>query len=109
MSIIDTSISDTSILDTPLVMLSENDPWTIRDSFEGVQVFGGTGAGKTTSAKIFASAFLESGYGGLVLTVKPEETQQWIEWVKEAGRENQLVIINPSCSYFFDFLEYEAN
>jgi len=103
------SISDTNILDTPLVMLSEDDPWTIRDSFEGVQVFGGTGAGKTSSAKIFAMAFLDSGYGGLVLTVKPEETEQWTEWVKEAGREDQLVIINPTSPYYFDFLEYEAN
>jgi len=99
----------TSVLDTPLVMLSENDPWTIRDSFEGVQVFGGTGSGKTSSAKIFAMAFLEAGYGGLVLTVKPEETEQWQDWAKEAGRENHIVTINPSCSYYFDFLEYEAN
>jgi len=96
-------------LDTPLVMLSEDDPWTIRDSFEGVQVFGGTGSGKTSSAKIFAMAFLETGYGGLVLTVKPEETQQWQEWAKEAGREDDVITINPSCPYFFDFLEYEAS
>lgn len=104
----DTNVAGTSVLDTPLVMLGENDPWTIRDSFEGVQVFGGTGSGKTSSAKTFASSFLEAGYGGLVLTVKPEETQQWQEWVKEAGRGDQLITIHPSNPYFFDFLEYEA-
>jgi len=56
-------------LDTPLVMLSEDDPWTIRDSFEGLQMLGGTGAGKTSSAKIFAMAFLNAGFGGLVGSV----------------------------------------
>jgi len=100
--------TDTSVLDTPLVMLGENDPWTIRDSFEGVQVFGGTGSGKTSSAKTFAMAFLKTGFGGLVLTVKPEETKQWKEWCKEAGQEDDLIIIHPSNPYFFDFLEYEA-
>jgi len=96
-------------LDTPLVQLSEQDSWTVRDSFEGTMVFGGTGSGKTSgSGHTFANAFLKAGYGGLVLTAKPDEIREWREWTKACGREDQLVVIHPAKSYYFDFMEYEA-
>ncbi len=96
-------------LDTPLVQLSEHDSWTIRDSFEGTMVFGGTGSGKTSgSGSTFANAFLKAGYGGLVLTAKTDELDLWREWSRACGREDQLVIIKPSNPYYFDFMEYEA-
>jgi len=96
-------------METPLVMLSPNDPWTVRDSFEGVQVFGGTGSGKTSgSGQTFANAFLRADYGGLVLTVKPDESEQWRYWAEAHGRADQIVTIKPNTKYFFDFLEYEA-
>lgn len=96
-------------LDSSLVQLSQNDDWTIRDSFEGTMVFGGTGSGKTSgSGHTFANAFLEAGYGGLVLTAKADEKNIWREWARRSGREDQLVIIKPTNPYFFDFMEYEA-
>ena len=96
-------------LDTPLVQLSENDDWTLRDSFEGTMVFGGTGSGKTSgSGNTFANAFLKAGYGGLVLTAKTDELKLWREWSRACNREDQLVILKPSNPYFFDFMEYEA-
>jgi hypothetical protein len=96
-------------MDTPLVQLSEQDSWTMRVSFEGTMVFGSTGSGKTSgSGHTFANAFLEAGYGGLVLTAKPDEKDNWREWSRQCGREHQLVIVKPTNPYFFDFMEYEA-
>lgn len=71
---------------TPLLRLSDRDVWTVRDSFEGTQIFGATGSGKTSgSGATLARAFLKAGYGGLVLTVKREEAGQWRQWLAEAG------------------------
>ncbi len=52
--------------------------WTLKDAFEGVQVFGGTGSGKSSgSGKALALAFLEANLGGLVLTAKTDERLAW--------------------------------
>jgi hypothetical protein len=67
--------------------------WCLKDAFEGVQVFGGTGSGKTSgSGKALAKAFIESNLGGLVLTAKRDEAAMWQEYARKAGREDDLVI-----------------
>lgn len=67
--------------------------WSLKDAFEGVQVFGGTGSGKTSgSGKALAKAFIESNMGGLVLTAKRDEADMWADYMKKAGREDDLVI-----------------
>lgn len=83
-------------------------PWTLLDAFSGTQIFGGTGSGKTTgSGKRIAMEFLEAGLGGLVLTVKTDETQLWKDYAREAGREGDLIVFGPDSGYTFNFLEYE--
>ena len=65
-----------------------SDKFTIGDSFEGVQIFGATGSGKTSgSGKHIAKSFLKNGYGGLVLCAKPSERKSWEAYIKKAGRE----------------------
>lgn len=92
----------------PLVMLTPNDPWTIRDSFEGTQVFGEPGSGKTTgSGAALAKAMLRAGYGGLVLTAKPNECALWERYARETGREDSLLIVHPRHHWRFNFLDYE--
>ena len=87
----------------------ENVPWTIANSVEGLQIFGGIGSGKTSgSGRFFALKYLSKGYGGLVLTVKPDEKDEWIKYCKLANRENDLVIIEPNGKQYFNFLEYES-
>ncbi len=46
-----------SDLDTPLLMFSERDIWTLRDAAEGVLITGGIGSGKSSGsgAAIFKS------------------------------------------------------
>lgn len=95
-------------LDTPLLMLSSADPWTIRDACEGVQVFGAIGSGKTSgSGAAIAKAFLRQGFGGLVLCAKPEERRLWEHYAAETGRTQSLVIFAPNQPWRFNFLDYE--
>ena len=82
--------------------------WTVRDSCEGTQIFGGTGAGKSSgSGRQIALGMLSCGFGGLVLTAKPDECQQWVEYAAEIGRSADLIIVRPGGSYRFNFLNYE--
>jgi len=73
-----------------------------------VQVFGDTGSGKTsTSARVLSAAMLRAGYGGLVLTVKPEDTAQWQRSLDENGRKADALFFGPEEGTCFNFLEYE--
>ena len=101
-------------LDTPLLPLSPKDNWTVRDAFEGVQIFGGVGSGKTSgSGAAIARRFLEQDFGGLVLCAKPGERARWQKYAEKAGRLNQFVVISPHNPYpkdrdwRFNFLDYE--
>ncbi|MEQ8627077.1 TraM recognition domain-containing protein [Ekhidna sp.] len=96
-------------LDEPILNI-EGNPWTVRNACEGVQIFGGIGSGKTSgSGQTLALKYLQAGYGGLVLTVKTDECDRWKEYCKEAGREDDLCIIEPDGDYTFNFLDYEVN
>jgi hypothetical protein len=97
-------------LDQTLLGFSEDDPFSIRDAFEGVQIFGGIGSGKTSgSGALFARSFLAAGFGGLVLTAKVDETDLWRRYAQETGREEDLVIIGPDATNRFNFLDYEGH
>ncbi|WP_273209104.1 hypothetical protein, partial [Runella zeae] len=99
-------------LDQPLIELAsqtERGYWTIRHAVEGVQIFGGIGSGKTSgSGRMLALKYLASGFGGLVLTVKPDEKQAWQEYCQLTGRERDLVILEPGGPHRFNFLQYES-
>ena len=85
----------THSLDLPLVKFSPNpqDWWTTRDAVRGTQIFGGIGSGKSSgSGKTIAKAFLKNGFGGLVLCAKPDEKENWVQYAKEMGREDDLII-----------------
>lgn len=97
-------------LDEPILKIGKNQvPWTMGNSFEGLQIFGGIGSGKTSgSGRFFALKYLSKGYGGLVLTVKSDEKQDWIEYAKLTGRYNDLIIVEPKGNKYFNFLDYET-
>jgi hypothetical protein len=82
--------------------------WSLADAFEGMQIFGGTGSGKSSgSGQAVARAFLEANLGGLVLTAKPDEVLSWKDYAKASGREEDLLIVDEQSSYRFNFLRYE--
>lgn len=82
----------------------------LTDAQTGVAVFGATGSGKTSGvAKHLALGYLANDFGGLVLCAKKEERRQWQQWAKDAGREEDLVIVDASGRYRFNFLDWEAS
>ncbi|HEV2331361.1 MAG TPA: TraM recognition domain-containing protein [Verrucomicrobiae bacterium] len=96
-------------LDSPLLYLSSHtaDAWRIRDACEGIQIFGATGSGKTSgSGHALARAFLENGFGGLVLCAKTDEPELWLRYAQETGRTSDLILLSRER---FNFLHYEAN
>lgn len=99
-------------MDHPLISFSDHpqDIWSVRDAVRGVQIFGGIGSGKTSgSGNTLATAFLKSGFGGIVLTGKVDETELWKEYAKRTGRQKDLIIFGASSDYQFNPLEYEMN
>jgi hypothetical protein len=99
-------------LDRPLIeIVSESGygRWCIKDAIESTQIFGGVGSGKTSGAgQNLSKRFLATGFGGLVLTVKPDEKQLWQEYCRLTGREKDLIILEPNGDHCFNFLQYES-
>lgn len=97
------------ILDHPIISLSDTDIVTLRDLCEGTVITGAPGSGKTTTAgKQLAYGLLKTpGMGGLVLTAKAEETQNWIAYAKARSREKDLIVFKAESDHCFDPLHYE--
>lgn len=100
-------------LDTELIRFVGETPdssFTIRNAVEGVQVFGGLGVGKSSSSgRFMALKYMAHGLGGLVLTVKPDEKQAWLEYASMTNRLHDIIVIEPGQKkYVFNFLEYES-
>lgn len=100
------------ILETPIMELTSREQtafWTYRNAVEGVQIFGGIGSGKTSgSGRYLALQYLQHKFGGLVLTVKPDEVDLWKEYCRLSNRSDDLIIIEPNGKHTFNFLDYEC-
>lgn len=97
-------------LDEPLLFFDQDDPFTSRDAFEGVQIFGGIGSGKTSgSGAYLAKSFLSQGFGGLVLTAKTDEPDLWRDYAKSTGRSTDLLFFGEDYLPRFNALEYERS
>ena len=93
-------------LDAPLLRLSPEDAFTLRDACAGVHIFGGIGSGKTSgSGRMLAGAYLRAGMGGLVTCVKAEEVDLWRAYAAEHGRSSSLLLFDENEG--FNFLAYE--
>ena len=90
--------------------LGQRQAFRLSDALTGVCVFGATGSGKTTGpAKHLAYGYLAADFGGLVLCAKKEERRQWQKWAPECGRTDDLVIVDATGKWRFNFLEWEAS
>jgi hypothetical protein len=88
---------------------TEADLWRIRDASEGLLIFGSVGSGKTSgSGSAFARAFLQAGFGGLVMTAKPDEARRWLRMCQETGRAADCVHVTPGSDHKLGFLQYES-
>lgn len=97
-------------LDTPLLYLSPSpdDAFTLRDACSGIQVFGATGSGKTSSVnRAFTMAYLQAGCGALITTTKPGDTEEYLQFCAEAGRLDDVIRFGPDSGYAFNPFRYE--
>ena len=95
-------------LDTEIYHFNGQEAFTIGQACEGVQIFGGIGSGKTSgSGEAIARAFLNAGFGGLVLCAKKDVLDEWKRYAKETGREHNILVFDGSGDFVFPFLQYE--
>jgi hypothetical protein len=101
------SIPRHPVLDRVLLEF-DSDNWNASDAFQGTQIFGGTGSGKTTgSGASIAKAFLEAGFGGLVLTAKADDAERWKSLTRSVGRTGDVIEITTTSNCTFNILQYE--
>ncbi|MGE3424788.1 MAG: type IV secretory system conjugative DNA transfer family protein [Dehalococcoidia bacterium] len=82
-------------LDVPLLLWGDGATFDVRAACAGTAILGATGAGKSTSSlRVMLLAMLRAGFGGILFTSKPEDTANYIQYVKEAGREGDLRVIS---------------
>lgn len=93
-----------------LFWLSKHDPITIGDMCMGCQIWGSTGSGKSTgSMAAICRAFLSKAamFGGVFFTVKPDDRQVYERYIREAGREKDLLVYGPGHGHTFNFIMSE--
>ena len=97
-------------LDDIIYNFNGQEGFTIGNACEGVQIFGGIGSGKTSgSGEALARAFLNAGFGGLVLCAKKDVLDEWKRYARETGRENTILVFDTSGDFVFPFLQYEID
>jgi hypothetical protein len=97
-------------LSAALLEWCAGESWSIRDAVEGTLILGATGSGKSSgSGRTLALAMLRAGFGGLVLTAKPDERSVWESYCRAAGRSKDLLIFGPDSPLRFNFLDHEMN
>ncbi|MCC7314601.1 MAG: TraM recognition domain-containing protein [Planctomycetes bacterium] len=97
-------------LSDELLRWSRDDAWTLRDAVEGTLILGATGSGKTSgSGATIARSYLAAGFGGLVLTAKPDERALWERYCRETNRSGDLVVVGADAAMRFNFLDHELN
>jgi hypothetical protein len=99
-----------TFFDVVILALSALDLTLLGWLWEGLLIVGGPGSGKSSCVGRQLALGLLRGVpelGALVLTAKAEETQNWIRYAKECGREKDLIIFNAESGHCFDPLHYE--
>jgi len=97
-------------LSTPLLWWADGCPWTVGDSFQGTQTFGSTGSGKSSgSMATICRAFMKAGYGGLFLTVKTEDCENYIGYARDAGRLDDVLVFSPQSDLRYNFIADEQS
>lgn len=86
-------------LNDTLLTFGEGERFVGRDAVEGVSIFGSLGSGKTSgSGATLLRAMLKAGYGGLMLTSKPDDLKSLVtDGFRGTGRDpgQDVVVLQP--------------
>ena len=97
-----------NILDRPILSLSGQDELTFRALTTGIFTVGDPGSGKSsTSGKQLFQALLRANLGALCMSVKSEDTANYVAWARECGREADVIVFDEASGLRFDPLAYE--
>ena len=95
-------------LSDTVLQLSKHDRWTIGDACQGCQIWGATGSGKTSGSFAWiVRSYLKLGFGGIFFTVKPTDTEQYLGYCREMGREKDVILFGPDHDQTFNFIDSE--
>ena len=93
-------------LDQPLLRLSADDSFTVRDACENVLVVGGIGSGKTSGpGRALRRAMFRAGCGALVLVTKPDEVEACLADARATGRMDSVIRVDAR--HGFNFIQHE--
>jgi len=98
------------ILDRIVLSLTDKDDHvTVRTLNQGTLITASAGGGKTTTVgKQLACGMLRvPNSGGLVLTAKAEETENWLRYAELCGRSKDVILFNAKSGLRFDPLHHE--
>ncbi len=77
-----------------VLQLSPKDAWSENDAFQGTQIIGATGSGKSSgSGQAIARSFLRLGFGGLVLAATSDELARWVGYAADEKTLGRLVVL----------------
>jgi hypothetical protein len=94
-------------LDNPLLVFGK-DKLTIRDSFEGTLILGGSGSGKTSgSCQAITESCLAKGFGAVFLTTKPGEKEMLLSYCQRTGRLGDVIVVDRSERWRCNFMDHE--
>lgn len=84
-----------------------SDVFTPNRLSRSVYVQGGSGSGKTSgSMRTLAKTLIAKGYGGLYVCPKNEDYDIVMEYIREAGREADVILIDETGQHTLNFLDY---
>lgn len=83
---------------------------SLGEACSGILVTGATGSGKSSSVGLqMILNLLENGLGGLVMSCKADEVENWRRVAKHCGREDDLIIFGRDGQHRFNWLDYESS
>lgn len=75
---------------------NDHDCLLLRDLYTASHIWGATGSGKSSGPfSTLTHSCLTLGAGALFLTVKGTDAREYVQWVRSAGREQDLILIGP--------------
>ncbi|HZY72242.1 MAG TPA: type IV secretion system DNA-binding domain-containing protein [Edaphobacter sp.] len=99
------------VLDTPLLQWSTGEPYTVRHLLANTLILGATGSGKTSGSgrHLMRAIVRYPGSGGLILCAKPEDADDVRAIFQNAGRRDDLLVVQPDGELRCNFIEYGGN